>query len=256
MSGRLNVSVSGHVGILEMNNGPANFFDAGLLAAVADAAERLQAGRDCRALVLCSAGRHFCAGADFGSDAGEDRGRADRAAELYQQGARLFDIELPVVAALNGAAVGGGLGLACAADFRVGSAATRLQANFAALGFHHGFGLSVTLPRVVGEQRALDLLLTARRVGGEEARGLGLLDVLAEAGSERDAALELAQTLAAGAPLAVRSIRATMRGGLAEQVRQCLKRELAEQARLWQTRDSQIGIEASIARTVPQFISE
>ena len=255
MTGDLNVSVSEGIAVLEINRGPANHFDRALLAQIADAAEHLQAVRECRSIVVCSAGKHFCAGADFGS--GELRDDRERtAAELYRQGARLFDLELPIVAAVQGAAVGGGLGLACAADFRVASEATRFQANFAALGFHHGFGLSATLPRIVGEQRALDLLLTARPVAGREAFTLGLADRLADVGAERAGAMALAMEIAAKAPLAVRSMRQTMRGALPGEVRRCLDRELREQARLWKTLDSEIGIAASLARTAPQFTGE
>jgi len=254
-SGSLRVSLADWIAVLEIDRPPANYFDPPLIAAIADAATELQARRDCRVIVFCSAGKHFCAGADFGSEALQDD-REHMAGLLYDQGARLFEIELPVVAAVQGAAVGGGLGLACAADFRVASAGTRFQANFPALGFHHGFGLSVTLPRIVGEQKALDLLLTGRRVAGTEAFTLGLADRLAEAGAERDGAMELARSLAVAAPLAVQSIKQTQRGRLAGEVRQALKRELAEQTRLWRTRDSREGIAAGLARTTPQFTGE
>ena len=251
----LNVSLADGIAVFEIDRPPANYFDPDLLAAIADAAMDLQAGSECRVIVLCSAGKHFCAGANFGSGPlSEDREGA--AASLYEHGARLFEIEVPVVAAVQGSAVGGGLGLACAADFRVASAQTRFQANFSTLGFHHGFGLSVTLPRILGAQRALDLLLTARRVTGAEAYELGLADRLADPGAERSAAMELARVLAAAAPLAVRSIKRTLRGSLANEVRGALSRELSEQARLWRTSDSREGIAASLARTVPRFTGE
>jgi enoyl-CoA hydratase/carnithine racemase len=251
----LRVSGSGHVLVVEIARGPANFFDHSLLRQIADVAEQAQAGREYRAIVLCSEGKHFCAGANFGSGPLADD-RDQSSAQLYQEGIRLFALELPVIAAVQGSAVGGGLGLACAADFRVASAASRFHANFSSLGFHHGFGLSVTLPRIIGPQRALDLLVTSRRIQGDEAFELGLVDRLAEPGSERDAAIALAEEIAAAAPLAVRSIKQTLRGGLADDVRQALERELSEQQRLWRTRDSQIGIAASLAREVPEFTGE
>ena len=133
------------------------------------------------------------------------------------QRARLFASPLPVVAAVQGAAIGGGLGLAMSADFRMCSAGSRLSANFARLGFHHGFALSVTLPRTVGHQTAADLLLTGRRVGGEEAVQLGLCDVLVDDAVILERATDHAATIAASGPLAVRSIRQTLRRGLLEQ---------------------------------------
>ena len=151
------------------------------------------------------------------------------------------------------AAVGGGLGLACAADFRVASPQARFCANFARLGLHHGFALTVTLPAIIGEQRALDLLCTGRRVGGEEAARIGLADRLAEPEGLRAAAQELAAEIAAGAPLAVWSIRETMRGTLANRARAAMDRELAEQDRLRQTADFAEGIRASAQRRPPRF---
>jgi 2-(1,2-epoxy-1,2-dihydrophenyl)acetyl-CoA isomerase len=118
------------------------------------------------------------------------------------------------VAAVQGA-VGGGLGLALVANFRVASPEARFSANFARLGFHHGFGLTVTLPRVVGHQRALELPYTGRRVPGEEVLPLGLCDRLADAAELRDVGVDLAEQIAAASgPLAIASIRTTMRGDL------------------------------------------
>ena len=104
-------------------------------------------------------------GLDFAANAGQD------IAELYRAALRLFAAPLPVVAAVQGAAIGGGCGLALSADFRVATRGSRFSANFARLGFHHGFALTVTLPATVGRQAAADLLLTGRRVGGERGAG-------------------------------------------------------------------------------------
>lgn len=252
MAENVTVDIHDRVADVVMHRGPANFFDAAMLGRIADIGQRLAHDGSARVIVLGSAGKHFCAGADFGAGPLDDN-RERTAAEIYEQGARLFDLPLPIVAAVRGAAVGGGLGLACAADFRVASAGTRFIANFAALGFHHGFGLSVTLPHIIGAQRALDMLLTARRVDGPEAVRIGLADRLAEPGDEHESALALAAEIAGRAPLAVRAIRQTMRTELATRIRAALAHELDEQRRLWRTEDSRIGIAASLARTVPEF---
>jgi 2-(1,2-epoxy-1,2-dihydrophenyl)acetyl-CoA isomerase len=240
------------VATAEIRRPPNNFFDVGLIAALADAYTWLDERPDARAIVLCSAGRHFCAGADL-TGAGAGQAGPDGPTALYGQAARLFEAQTPVVAAVQGAAVGGGLGLACAADFRVASPQARFAANFARLGFHQGFGLTVTLPAIVGQQRALDLLFTGRRVGGEEAARIGLADRLAEPEQLRDCARELAGQIAASAPLAVRSIRATMRDGLADRVRAAMDREAAQQGRLRRSADFGEGIRASAERRAPQF---
>jgi enoyl-CoA hydratase/carnithine racemase len=251
----LSVTVAAGVALVEMHRPPANHVDESLLARIVDAALALDDDPACRAIVLASAGRHFCAGADLG-DGEFVRDRAAAAQGLYRHAARLFEVRTPMIAAVQGSAVGGGLGLACAADFRVAEASTRFVANFARLGFHQGFGLSVTLPELVGRQAATDMLLTARRVGGEEAARLGLADRLAEPGLVRKTAQELALQVAACAPLAVRSIRRTLRSDLAARVRQALDHELAEQRILWATHDSAEGIEASLQRRPPVFRGE
>jgi 2-(1,2-epoxy-1,2-dihydrophenyl)acetyl-CoA isomerase len=229
---------------------PNNFFDAALIGSLADAYESLAVGDRCRAIVLCSEGRHFCAGADLG---GPGSPAVEARTSLYGEAARLFGAEAPGVAALQGAAVGGGLGLACSADFRVASPRARFAANFAQLGFHHGFALSVTLPAIVGQQHALDLLYTGRRVPGDEALGMGLCDRLVEPGELLSAAHELAAGIAASAPLAVRSIRATMRSALAERVEAAMEHEAAEQGRLRGTADFAEGVRATAERRRPAF---
>jgi 2-(1,2-epoxy-1,2-dihydrophenyl)acetyl-CoA isomerase len=251
----LSVSVSDGVARLEMRRPPANHFDEVLIGQVVEAALTLDDDPACRVIVLASEGRHFCAGADFG---GGDFARDHVAAaeRLYRRAVQLFDVRTPIVAAVQGTAVGGGLGLACAADFRVAEPSTRFVANFARLGFHQGFGTSVTLPEIVGRQAAADMLLTGRRIDGAEALRIGLADRLAEPGRLQETARALAAEIAASAPLAVRSIRATLREGLAERVRAALEHELAEQKIHWATRDSAEGIAASLERRPPVFLGE
>jgi 2-(1,2-epoxy-1,2-dihydrophenyl)acetyl-CoA isomerase len=252
----LSVTVDDGVGLLQMRRPPANFFDEHLIGRIVDAARELDGSPGCRALVLASEGKHFCAGADFGTGGGFDRDRVAVSERLYRRAAQLFEIRIPIIAAVQGAAVGGGLGLACAADFRVADVDSRFVANFAMLGFHQGFGLSVTLPDIVGRQVAADMLLSARPVRGQEAHRIGLADRLAEPGRQREHALAWARELASAAPLAVRSIRSTLRADLARRVGEALEHELAEQSRLWATKDCAEGIAASLTRRPPVFRGE
>ncbi len=245
----------GHVGIAEIRRPPDNFFDAVLIGALADALGWLEQ-QDARAVVLCSEGKHFCAGADFTGRSQHARtiGAAGGARELYDQAYRLFQAPVPVIAAVQGAAVGGGLGLACAADFRIASPQSRFSANFARIGLHQGFALSVTLPAIIGPQRAADLLCTGRRIGGEEAARIGLADRLAGDPEQlRTAAIDLASQIASAAPLAVRAIRATMRADLAGRARAAMEHELAEQSKLWPTTDFAEGVRAAAERRPARF---
>lgn len=243
--------VGDFVATLEIRRPPNNFFDITLIGAICDAVEALDADPRCRAIVLCSEGKHFCAGANFGND---DQGLEDATGRhLYDEAVRFFSTGTPIVAAVQGAAVGGGLGLALAADFRVASAESRFSANFARLGFHHGFGLTVTLPGVVGQQRALELLYVGRRVPGEEALALGLCDRLVASERIRDEAIALATEIAASGPLAIASIRKTMRGDLPARIRAATDREKAEQNRLELTEDFKEGVAAMAERRKPNF---
>ena len=247
----LSVSVGeDHVAVVEFDNPPHNHFDIELLGAIADAYDQIDADPQARAIVLCSTGRHFCAGADFG----EGEGIAVRS--VYEAAYRMFKAQTPVVAAVQGAAVGGGLGLALSADFRIATARTRFQANFVRLGLHHGFGMTVSLPRVVGAQTAAELLLAAAPVKGEEALAIGLCDGLASeepADDLRTKARDFAAEIAAGAPLAVRAVRATLRGDLAERIRDATEHEAAEQVRLFATGDFKEGVAATAQRRPPRF---
>jgi 2-(1,2-epoxy-1,2-dihydrophenyl)acetyl-CoA isomerase len=240
---------SGKVAIVELRRPPNNFFDVAMIARLAGLYESFAAGQEVRSIVLCAAGKHFCAGADFSGDGAGAPERAD----LYRAAQRLFAAELPVVAAVQGAAVGGGLGLACSADFRVTSRLGRFSANFAQLGFHHGFALTVTLPALVGPQHACDLLYTGRRIDGTQAARIGLADRLAEPEDVRASALALAREIAASAPVALRAIRRTMRAPLLATIERALDHEAAEQARLERTRDFAEGIRASLERRAPDF---
>jgi 2-(1,2-epoxy-1,2-dihydrophenyl)acetyl-CoA isomerase len=237
-----------HVGVVTLRRPPNNFFDTGLIEAVASAYEELDGSGWCRAIVLAAEGKHFCAGLDFSSNADQD------IAALYDAALRLFAAPLPVVAAVQGSAVGGGFGLALSADFRVATPGSRFSANFAKLAFHHGFALTVTLPAAAGPQVAADLLLTGRRVGGTEARALGLCDRLVQEPADLLAdALDYAGELAASGPLAVRAIRATLRRGLVEQVRLAMEHEYVEQARLGETADFREGVRAVAERRTARF---
>jgi enoyl-CoA hydratase/carnithine racemase len=239
-----------HVWSVELQRPPNNFFSLEMISGLADALEALDADDECRAVVLRAAGRHFCAGADF---SGATAAAPVPARELYAAAVRLFRTRTPIVAAVQGAAVGGGLGLALAADFRVAAPEARFSANFARLGFHQGFGLSVTLPAVVGQQRAAELLYTGRRITGDEAAAIGLVDRVVPATDLLDAATALAAEIAGSAPLAVESIRRTLRGDLADRVAAATEHEAAEQDRLRRTADFAEGTRAMAERRPPHF---
>lgn len=248
----LTVEVDEHtfVATVEIHRPPHNYFDSVLVESLAAIYEELDNENSCRAIVLAAEGRHFCAGARLGGGIVHP---ADEAERLYDAATRLLGTRKPVVAAVQGAAVGGGLGLACTADFRVAARTSRFVANFAKIGLHHGFGLTTTLPGIVGEQQALRMLYGCGDANGERAAAIGLADRLVDEPELRAAAAALATEIAAAAPLAIEAIRATMRGGIAERVRSAVEHERAEQGRLRITADYAEGIGALADRRPPHF---
>jgi len=241
---------SDFVATVELRRPPNNFFSLDLINGIADALFEIDADPNSRAVVLCAEGKHFCAGADFSGD------RTYTTGELYGAAVRVFENKTPIVAAVQGAAIGGGLGLALSTDFRVAAPEARFSANFARLGFHQGFGLSETLPALVGQQKAAELLYTGRRINGETAAEIGMVDYLVPLDQLRDKAHELAAEIAGSAPLAVQSIRQTLRGDLAAKIKAATDHEGVEQGRLRETADFAEGTKAMGERRTPNFTGE
>ncbi len=249
----LGVEIEDNIAMVEIKRPPFNYFDMALIRGLADAFEALDQRDDCRAIVLCAEGKAFCAGANFG-DGSRDRAKADRQPDhLYIEAVRLFRCKLPVVGAIQGASVGGGLGLALVPDFRVACPEARFSANFTRLGFHPGFGLTATLPRVIGPTKAAMMFYTSRRIKGEEAYQMGLADMLVARDELRGCAIELAREITHCSPLGVAETRATMRQGLADAVEAATDHELEIQNRLRETDDFAEGIAAMAARRIPNF---
>lgn len=256
MSDAVKIERDGHVALVEFSNPPNNFIGLPLARDLNAAMAEIDADKEIRAVVLASAGKVFCAGANL---AGGDipvgtRPTTDGRDPFYVEAAKLFSVRKPIVAAVQGAAVGAGLGLALVADFRIASPEARFAANFVKLGFHPGFGITHTLGEIVGKQRALLMCLTGRRIKAEEALAWGLVDGLVPAGHLRDSALALAREIAEAAPLAVQSTRATMRGALAEAVAKQTDLELVEQTRLRKTADFAEGVRAVNERRTGKFV--
>lgn len=250
----------GNVAVIEMQTPPHNFLTNTLISDIATALESFENSAQVRVAVLCAQGRSFCAGANFASDEGplgpdsksEPIGGSATEA-LYAGAARLCAVSIPTIAAVQGPAIGGGLGLAMSTNFRVASPEARFSANFAALGIHQGFGLSVLLPEVLGPSRAAEVLLSAKRYKGEEAVSMGLADRCVPIDELRDTAIDWAAEIALNAPLALHAINRTLRSGLADRVRAATKHEAEQQRILSATADAAEGIRAVTERRAGNF---
>jgi enoyl-CoA hydratase len=237
--------------------GRRNMMDAAMTASWVRAVAALRGDPTVRCVVVTGEGSAFCSGGDTswigsGTDAGVDGLRA-RMHAFYSDWLSLRSLDVPTVAAVNGAAIGAGLALALACDLRVVASDARLGVPFTALGMHPGMATTWSLPEVAGLQVARDLLLTGRLVDGEEAVRLGLAlravpasDVLAEA-------LATARTIASRAPVATRLTTRALRGGGHADHETALAWEALAQAVTLASDDLQEGLAAQREKRPPRF---
>jgi enoyl-CoA hydratase/carnithine racemase len=246
------VRTVGHVAVVTIERPPHNHVTVDFMRDLADAFDAIDGEIELRCSVLQAEGKNFCAGADLVSR--ESAGGLGAVNPLYDEAVRLFSVKKPIVAAVQGAAVGAGLGLAVMADFRIASPDAKFAANFVKLGFHPGFGLTYTLPRLIGPNKAELMCLTGRRVRAEEGLPWGLVDEVVPLEELRAAALRLAGEIAENAPLAIVSTRKTMRGEMAAAVRAQTDLEAVEQGWLRKTEDYKEGVRSVAERRVGAFV--
>lgn len=190
-----------------------NAMDVALVGELHAALDEVGGDRSCRAIVLTGAGRGFCAGLDLAGygtapDA-EGRGRVGAGFATQQHIAalipRLRSLHQPVIAAVNGAAAGGGLALALGSDVRIAATSAKFNVAFVRIGLSGcDIGVSWLLPRLIGASRAWELMLTGRVIDSAEAERLGLVTRVVPDGEVLDAALETAALIAANSPWGVR----------------------------------------------------
>lgn len=247
----------GSVGVITLDRPDnRNSMTPDLLDAFAVISARARADRDARCIVVTGNGSTFSTGADFKSTLqreGDTRAPHERSYAMYEPFLSLLDIEVPLIGALNGHAVGGGFGLALVCDMRIGALDAKYGANFVKLGLAPGMSISYLLPRLVGMARASELLLTGRLVDGKEAEALGILNRAVPAADVLNEALALATTIADNAPFAVRATKAAIRRGLDLHAREAARLEAFAQAESLATDDAKEGIAALLAKRAPQF---
>jgi enoyl-CoA hydratase/carnithine racemase len=247
----LNLTFDEHVATVEIAAGPMNFVSMSVLEQLVTVWEWADAEPACRAIVLCAAGPVFCAGANFMDFAGSGPNATPE--PMYRLAQRLLDGRKPVVAAVQGPAVGAGLGLAMLADERVAGPKARFVANFVYLGFHPGFGLTATLPWAIGPQQATSFLMRGQRLGPDEALQMGLVDEVAPGESLVEVARARAQAIASNAPIALQDLRQTMRRTLSADFTEAVNRELEMQLQHFRTTDFSEGISAMLSKRTPLF---
>ena len=233
--------------------------------ALAQQVRELSVDNDLRAVILTGAGSAFSAGGDLDMIDSRARAGVENPGGEVREGHRRFmrefyglflsirDLPCPVLAAINGHAIGAGFCVALACDLRVAAREARLGLNFTRLGIHPGMGATWLLPRLVGPAVAADLLFTGRVVDGAEAERLGLVNRTMPSAEVLGATRALASEIAGAAPAAVRAAKRSLARSPGATLSEQLDTEASEQALNYESRDLLEGIAAVRERRSPRF---
>lgn len=230
-----------------------------VLEGLGSAVRKVKDDANVRCVIVTGRGKSFCAGADFKEPSPEAPAEGpaqlphERLFGVYSNFLSLLEIDVPVIAAMQGHAIGGGLGLAVVCDLRVANRDARYGANFVRLGLHPGMAITYLLPRLMGVPRAIEFLLTGRIVSGAEAEEAGLVNYAVAADAVESKARELAREIATAAPLAVRWTKASIYDGLDWNPAKAAAQEAHIQSRSMETEDFREGIRALLSRSEPEF---
>ena len=217
----------------------------------------LRADRDVRCVVVTGSGSAFCSGGDVSWIGAEPElgvdGLRDRMLPFYRQWLSISELEVPVIAAVNGAAIGAGLCLAMACDLRYAARGAKLAVPFTTLGMHAGMAATWLLPEIVGLAAARELFFTGRVVDADEALAIGLVNRVLEPTGFLDAVLEVAATIASRAPIATRLTKVALAGGGHASYDAALQWEALAQPVTLATEDLQEGLRAQREKRPPRF---
>ena len=249
--------VEGVVTLVLDSPGRRNALDADLAQALVEACGRLAEDRSVRCVVVTGVGTSFCSGADLGAlrdqDTGGVLGRRELLAGYYRAFLDVRALPVPVIAAVNGPAIGAGLNLALCCDLRIAAESARFGATFARIGIHPGGGATWLLTRLVGPARAAELCLVAEPVDAASAQAMGLVNRVVPDTDLRATAADLARRVALNAPAAVRATKRALRLALDSDLAAVLEVEGLAQAATQEMSDAAEGWSAFRERRAPRF---
>jgi enoyl-CoA hydratase/carnithine racemase len=246
----------GGVGVLTINRPKANQLSQGVLEGLEATLDACKTDNQIRALIITNAGdRIFCAGADLSSGFGQ-LNLLDYLKRGQDLNNAIESMPIPVIAAMNGHAFGGGLEMAMACHFRLLKKGSRVGLTETNLGIMPGYGGTLRLPRIVGNARALEFMLLGKQIEADEALNTGLVHQICEDGAVFGDALELARQLATRPPLAVRQILNVMAQKANLSPEQHLKIERESLAELFTSKDMIEGMTAFAQKRQPVFKGE
>ena len=259
MSDTVLLQRTGAVAVLTLNRPDAlNSLVVEMKTALLRAVEAVRDDDGVRAVVLTGAGRGFCVGQDLREHAAlleaGDPAPLSTVREHYNPViTALAEMGKPTVAAVNGTAAGAGLGLACAADFRIGAVGARFTTAFTGIGLTADSGLSWTLPRLVGAGRAAALLLLAEPFSAEQALEMGLLNAAVAPEQVLPAALELAERLSQGPTTAYACVKDSLRFAADSTLVDALAEEDRQQTLAGRTQDHAAAVRSFLAKQPAVF---
>jgi enoyl-CoA hydratase/carnithine racemase len=239
----VNLETDGGIGTIRLNRPPVNALNDQVTAEIAQAARAAAGADELRAVIIYGGEKAFAGGADIKvmAEAGYDE-MALRSGRLHEAMTAVATLPKPVVAAITGYALGGGLELALAADFRVAGEGARVGQPEIQLGIIPGAGGTQRLPRLVGPARAKDLIFTGRMVKAAEAHAIGLVDQVVPDAEVYQAALDLVKRYASGPALALRAAKQAIDAGLGVDLATGLEIERVQFAALFGTEDQRAGM--------------
>jgi 2-(1,2-epoxy-1,2-dihydrophenyl)acetyl-CoA isomerase len=235
-----------------------NALNAELGVALSQALERVADDSEIRVVVVTGAGRAFCAGGDLAAiRAARDRGATAELEPLLRAGQkmvlRMRTMRQPVIAAVNGAAAGGGMNIALAADIRIAAHDALFAQSFAKVGLFPDYGGTFLLPRLVGEARAAEMFYTGDLIDAQTALRLGIVNRVVPASQLAEEARSLAEKIAAGPPLAIRAVKQVLFAAEREALSQALELEVRTQIECFRSDDCGEGLRAFFEKRAPRF---
>src|ERR1700682_3428104 len=226
--------------------------------ALSEALEQVAADEEIRVVVVTGRGRAFCAGGDLSTiRSSRDRGATAELEPLLRAGQKMVmtmrTMRQPVIAAVNGAAAGGGMNVALAADIRIAAHDALFAQSFVKIGLFPDYGGTFLLPRLVGEARAAEMFYTGNLIDAQTALRLGIVNRVVPAAQLADEARALAEQIAGGPPLAIRAVKQVLFAADREELSRALEREVRTQIECFHSEDCSEGLRAFFEKRVPQF---
>lgn len=254
----LKISTDNHVALITISKPPANALGSPLLEELSQILDKVETDRDIRILVLHGEGRFFSAGADIKEFTTIET--TDEFGRLGEKGQSLFErmerFPKPIIAAIHGAALGGGLELAMACHLRLVTHNAKLGLPELQLGLVPGFGGSQRLPRYVGMAKAAEMLFTSEPISGDEAVQWGLANYACSEEELLDKSIELASKIAKKSPVSIKAAIELLNYGKTNQFYDGVKREAELFGKVFGSQDGKEGIQAFIEKREPQFKGE